>query len=123
MATVIDFAILTLMNNIFGIHYALAAFVGFTVSTIFNYNLSMKYVFKSRYAKHKKQEEFRVFVILSIIGLVINQGLLVLAVEYLGLTVIVSKIGVTACVMVFNFVSRKIFIEGRGLKSVKKSSR
>ena len=76
----------------------------------------MKYVFKSRYAKHKKQDEFRVFVIISIIGLAINQGLLVLAVEYVGLTVIVSKIGVTAFVMAFNFVSRKVFIEGRGLK-------
>ena len=52
-----------------------------------------------------------IFVILSVIGLGINEACMWFTVETLGIHYMLSKVGATAVVMVYNFISRKIFIE------------
>lgn len=52
-----------------------------------------------------------IFVILSLIGLGINEACMWFTVEMLGIHYMISKIGATAVVMVYNFISRKMFIE------------
>ena len=50
-------------------------------------------------------------MVLSLIGLAINEACMWLSVEFLGIHYKLSKIGATGVVMVYNFISRKIFIE------------
>ena len=52
-----------------------------------------------------------VFIILSIVGLGINQLIMWICVDKLGIFYMISKIGATAIVMVYNFITRKIFLE------------
>ena len=101
---------------------AIGGFVGFTISVVVNYVLSMKFVFERKEDMSRKKE-FVIFVILSVIGLGVNEViLLACSAIYEGSTVLmaafsdtlwfaVSKVIATAIVMVYNFVSRKIFLE------------
>ncbi|MDE6912128.1 MAG: GtrA family protein, partial [Lachnospiraceae bacterium] len=77
----IDFAISTglfhLLNNITSrnIATAVGGFFGFTISVVVNYILSMKFVFERKEDLSRKKE-FVIFLILSVIGLGINEAIL-----------------------------------------------
>lgn len=84
--------------------------MSFTVSVVANYILSMKYVFQ-RKKNANRVKEFIVFVILSAIGLLLNQLLMWGAVDGMGIYYVAAKVLATAVVMVYNFVSRKLILE------------
>ena len=98
------------ISKLFGVYYLLSACISFTVSVIFNYVCSMKFVFTRR-EDISRAREFVTFVLLSIIGLLINEAMMWLGVSVLGIFYMVTKIFATAVVMVWNFVSRKIWLE------------
>lgn len=106
----IDYGIMVFLTEIVGIAYLISSAISFTVSVTVNYILSVTMVFETDKDKNKIKE-FVVFVFLSIIGLGINQLCMWFTVEILGIHYMISKIGATAVVMVYNFISRKIFIE------------
>lgn len=106
----IDYGIMVFLTEVAGVHYLLSSAISFTVSVTVNYILSVTLVFETDKNKNKLKEFF-VFVFLSIIGLGINQLVMWFAGEVLGIFYMLSKIGATAIVMVYNFISRKIFIE------------
>ncbi len=109
-AFLIDFAVLWFLTDILGVHYLISNCISFTVSVIFNYTLSVCWVFDVN-TNHKKTTELVVFVVLSIIGLGINQLINWLCVEWASIHYLISKIGATAVVMVYNFITRKLFLE------------
>ena len=110
IAFLIDYGVLFVLTEYAGIYYLISGAISFTVSVIFNYLASMKYVFAGKEDMSKKKE-FAVFVVLSVIGLGINQILMWLGVDMLHIYYMVTKIFATAFVMVYNFVTRKIFLE------------
>ena len=61
-----------------------------------------------------RRREFAIFVTLSVIGLLINNFCMWAGVELLGIHYLVTKIGATFIVMVWNFVTRKIFLDAGG---------
>ena len=111
VAFAIDYGLLIFLTEVFGIDYLVSATISFIVSVVFNYLVSMRYVFshKEGMSTHR---EFILFVVLSVIGLVINNVFLWLGVELLGVDYRIAKIVVTALVMVWNFVTRKLFLDG-----------
>ncbi len=111
IATVIDFVVLTILTETFGVHYLTSAAIGFIVATLFNYVASMRYVFNSRFGPHEKRKELIIFILLSVVGLGLNQFFMWLFVEFFSIFYIFSKVLATTLVMAWNFVSRKIFIE------------
>lgn len=112
--------ILMFLREAFGMDDLIAAPISFTISVIFNYICSMKFVFERR-DDMSRQREFVIFVILSIIGLGINQ--LVMwglkgRLEFLQIWQVVyhfeymiRKVVATVIVLIWNFVSRKILLE------------
>ncbi len=114
----IDAGILYLLTELFDVkYYLLFSGISFTVSVVINYILSMRFVFDGK-EDLNKHSEFIIFVVLSIIGLGINQLVMWLLGElisrYVLLTsvyVLAVKIIATFIVMVWNFISRKIFLE------------
>lgn len=120
-------ATLNVLQYVFGVQDVVSAMagsaLGFTVSVIVNYLLSFKYVFQRKENMNRKAE-FVVFVILSVIGLGVNQlvmwvcvgpvyrniALLQQLLDY-NLMYTAAKVVATAIVMVYNFVSRKMFLE------------
>lgn len=111
IATLIDFIVLYLLYQFMGMNYLIATAIAFVIATVYNYWASMTFIFKSKYAEGQKAQEFSLFLILSIIGLILTQLLMVVFVERGQLPVMISKIFVSAFVMVFNFMSRKYFLD------------
>lgn len=109
----IDYGILMLLSQGLGWDPVLSAGISFTVSVIFNYLASMRYVFTHR-DDMSRGREFVIFVVLSVIGLGINELCMVAGVAALGdsaLAVTGTKLFATAVVMVWNFVSRKKWLD------------
>ncbi|HIR01656.1 MAG TPA: GtrA family protein [Candidatus Aveggerthella stercoripullorum] len=110
IAFVIDYGILALLTEVFGVNYLVSATISFTASVVFNYVASMRYVFTHKEGMSRRRE-FAIFVVLSVIGLGINNFCMWAGVELFGIHYLVTKIGATAIVMVWNFVTRKIFLD------------
>ena len=106
----IDAGILYLLTEFGGVHYLISGAISFTASVIYNYILSIKWVFDAKEDVNKVQE-LAVFIGLSVIGLGLNQLFMWLFVDIFHIYYMLSKIIATAIVMVYNFVTRKIFIE------------
>ena len=132
ICTVIDYLIgLAVLNvlmavlsaDYFEVASVAGSVVGFTVSVVVNYILSFKFVFE-RKDDLDRRAEFVIFVLLSVIGLLINSLIIWIAVgpvygsssflqKNAGYSLVYTgaKIVATAVVMVYNFVTRKIFLE------------
>lgn len=110
VAFCIDYGLLALLTEVFAVNYLASATVSFTVSVVFNYAASMRYVFTHKEGMSRRRE-FVIFVVLSVIGLAINNLCMWAGVELAGVHYLVVKIGATFVVMVWNFVTRKAFLD------------
>lgn len=106
-AFVIDYGLFALLTYL-GMHYLLAQVFSFSISLAFNYWASIKWVFN---AKTQTPKEITIFVVLSIIGLGINEILLFIGVDKLKFHELLVKLVATFIVMVYNFITRKLIIE------------
>lgn len=101
---------------------AIGGIFGFCISLIFNYIMSMKFVFE-RKDDMDRRKEFIIFTLLSIVGLGINELILYYGViacdnaipeivkNYPTYVTAGVKIIATGIVMVYNFISRKMTLE------------
>lgn len=119
LAAVIDFGTLILLTEVLNVHYQLSAALAYTIATIFNYLMSMRYVFTSKFTKFSdKAKEFLIFLVLSLVGLFINDIVLTTFVEQYHLHYILSKVIATAGVMVWNFVTRKLLLDKKQMDTI-----
>ncbi len=110
-AFVIDYGLMVLLTEVFNVYSLISAAISFTVSVIFNYVASVKWVFEVDEEKNSKQKQFIVFVVLSVIGLIINELIMWIMDSKFGIHYMISKLVATFVVMVWNFITRKIFLE------------
>lgn len=106
----IDYGLMVLLTEIGGLNYLLSSGISFCVSVVVNYLLSMRFVFRPK-KDGSRAKEFIVFVALSVSGLLLTELLMMIGVEWLGAHYMFAKVVVTGIVMVYNFVTRKIFLE------------
>ena len=109
IATLIDLAVLMLLKEFMHVDVLVASAVAFSVSVIANYILSMLFVFKG--SENSKVKEFIVFVALSIGGLLLNQFIMWLGTEIMSAYYLWTKVFALVFVPIYNFVTRKIFLE------------
>ena len=112
------------LTELAGVPSLISSGCSYTISTVVNYILSVTVVFDAD-KEANKAAQFTLFVILSLIGLGINQlmmwggtswlaGLMEQNAKLASLSryaYMIVKIFATAVVMVYNFITRKIFIE------------
>lgn len=109
-ATVIDFVVLFILKEFIGLNEIVANTISFTVSVIYNYIASVKWVFDVDQDK-SKSKQFITFIVFSIIGLLINNLILWICIDKLSIYYLIGKVIATGIVMVFNFITRKMFLE------------
>ena len=109
-AFLIDYGVMIALTELCGINYLISSGISFVVSVIYNYILSVRWVFEVD-ENGDKRKEFVIFIVLSLIGLGLNQLLMWVFVSMIHIFYMVAKIIVTAIVMLYNFITRKIFIE------------
>lgn len=110
----IDFAILIVLTELFGVDTVVSATISFSISIVFNYLASMRYVFKHRDGL-SRQREFAIFLVLSIAGLIINDVMMWMGTEFTSVDYRIVKVVATFVVMIWNFVTRKFFLEEKGV--------
>ncbi len=134
----IEFAVLAALEFLFGdTLYLLFSGIAFAISVAVNYLLSMRYVFHGKETM-RRSVEVLIYVFLSVLGLLINllimwlckasfsplpgwiSALLTgtyLEPKILEYTTLVSKVIATAVVFLWNFTTRKLFLEQKPDKS------
>ena len=111
IAAVVDVGVLVGLKELLGVDVLFASAISFSVSVTVNYLLSMTFVFKSK--KQSKLKEFIVFVLLSVGGLCLNQLILWIGVNFTSVYYLVVKFLAMIIVPVYNFVTRKMFLESK----------
>ena len=106
----IDYGVMIALTELCGINYLISSGISFVVSVIYNYILSVRWVFEVD-ENGDKRKEFVIFIVLSLIGLGLNQLLMWVFVSMIHIFYMVAKIIVTAIVMLYNFITRKLFLE------------
>ena len=110
LSFIIDFALYFVFTRYLGIMEMVAQIMSFSISVIFNYMMSMKYVFVSK-DDLKKHHEFMIFITLSALGALLNWVIFYIMFYVLGIDDLITKVIDAGIVMFFNFITRKFFLE------------
>ncbi|WP_417882739.1 GtrA family protein [Aerococcus kribbianus] len=110
VTTALDFCLLFLLTEAFHIYYIYSAFFSFVGATVFNYFMSKSYVFMTD-SQNPNRFELLYFLLFSTIGLVINQVLVFVSVEYFSLYYLFAKLLATIVVMIWNYNSRRFLFK------------
>ena len=110
LAFFIDYGLMIFCTEVLGIYYLWSSLISFTVSVVFNYIMSVKWVFNVDNGKTQTQN-LVFFITFSVIGLGLNQLLMWLGVDKIGINYMIVKLFATGVVMVFNYITRKWYFE------------
>jgi dolichol-phosphate mannosyltransferase len=91
-----------LMNNFFAVNYILAAITSFVLSSITGYLMKRKLAFQNSYRPRRKQ--FIIFVLISMGGIVINTGTVILIVELFSAWPTFGKIAGMLTAFIYNYL-------------------
>lgn len=109
MAFLFDFGTLYILTEYFGIYYLTSSVIAFIIGLNVNYFLAKFLVFKASKIKDIKKE-YLYIVGISLSALFLNQILLFLLTEKIGIYYLLSKIIITIILLFYNFIIRKVFI-------------
>lgn len=110
IATVIDFVFLYIYREFCHFPVLVSNTLSFCISVIYNYIASVKWVFDVNKEKDAKKQ-FIIFIVFSVMGLLLNDLIMWISIDFLTIYYLFAKIIATFIVMVFNFVTRKMFLE------------
>lgn len=109
LAFIADYGTLLLLNKVLGIHYLLAATLSFCVGILVNYLGSINFVFLHR-GMNNVHLERGLFLIIGLIGLLINDSLLFLLTGVADIPIEFSKPLTQVLVLFWNFAARKFVL-------------
>ena len=105
----VDFGSLWLLHSVAGMHHLLAAAIAFILGLTCNYLLSTAWVFGESRLK-STAAEFTAFALIGVVGLGLNELIIFLAADVVGLQVMVAKLISTALVFFWNFFARRFLL-------------
>lgn len=101
----VDYGILIFLTEEAGVYYLISAGISFSVSVIVNYIISVIWVFEK--VKKKTVKSISIFAGSSIVGLFLNQLLMWILVDKMGIFYMISKIFATIIVMAWNYIMKR----------------
>ena len=104
-----DFAVLLLLTEVFDINYLWSNLIAVSVGLVMSYVLCVRWVFLDR-RYNRVVLEFPLFVLTCIIGLLLNELLLWIFVEFGGIDYVLAKVIVTGVVFFVNFGVKKVVL-------------
>jgi putative flippase GtrA len=105
----VDFSALVFFKETLNIHYLWASGWAFILGAITAYILNIKWVFSIR-RFNRKRVEFSLFLLIGVIGLLLNQLGMYLFVSFFAVNYVMAKIFTTIIVFLVNFISRKLIL-------------
>jgi putative flippase GtrA len=113
LALGIDFGAYTGLIRLAGLHYLVAAPIGFALGLAVIYLLSIYWVFKERRLAGRRAE-FALFALIGLAGMALNQLIIFACVRVLAASPEIAKIVSAGLVFCFNFTARKWLLFTRG---------
>jgi putative flippase GtrA len=104
LSALIDFSVLYFLTDIVGFHYLTSATISFVLAATANYWSNRRWTFQSN---GQRRKQLPVFFIIAVLGLIINNYIIYISVEKLGLHYLFGKVLATAIVTVWNFLGNK----------------
>ncbi len=111
VSLIVEYLLLYTLTEFIGIYYLLSSGISYTMATVLNYYLCVKFVFEGATKQTLRQSVL--FISSSLIGLVLNQVCMMLFVEYLRINYLVAKLYSTIVGTVWNYLMKKRAILGR----------
>lgn len=109
LALGIDFGAYAGLIRLAGVHYLVAAPIGFALGLATIYLLSIRWVFKERRLADRRAE-FALFALIGLAGMALNQLIIYASVRLLASSPEVAKIISAGVVFCFNFICRKLLL-------------
>jgi putative flippase GtrA len=109
LALGVDFGTYVGLIRLAGVHYLIAAPIGFALGLATIYLLSIRWVFRERRVADRR-EEFALFAVIGVAGMALNQLIIYVAVTFLAASPELAKILSAGIVFCFNFISRKLLL-------------
>lgn len=103
---VVDFSCLYLLTEYIGLHYLWSATLAFGAGLATNYLLCLLWVFDFRRMQNHLHE-FLAFGAIGMVGLLLNNMLLYMLTDFIGLHYLLSKVFSAAVILLFNFSLRR----------------
>lgn len=112
ITTAIDWAIYYALCEFLGMNPLIAQLFSFTASTAVSFYINTLWVFDTTKSKTRRRliAEFFFF---SFCGLVMTEAMLYVFIDVMQMNYMLAKVIATAVVMIFNFVTRKMFLEDK----------
>ncbi|MDD4412489.1 MAG: GtrA family protein [Patescibacteria group bacterium] len=111
IVTAIDFILLFILKELLLFsHYLVAAAISFLIATSISYYFNMRHVFKGYYDSIIKLRLYVVFLVITGVGLLINEAIMFRLTEGFGWYYLSSKIIASAIVIFWNFLAKKLFL-------------
>ena len=107
----IDFGTMTLLKEVFHFPVLAASGVSFVAYAVSAYIMSVRFVYNVN--GNRNAGEFSVFVLLSAIGWCLSQGIMFVLTSPLNVHYMLAKPFATGVVMIYNYITRKLFLERR----------
>lgn len=105
----IDTLALYLLVEFAGVHYLLAASLGYLLGILCHYLVSIRWVFNVRRLPDWRHE-FAIFALVGAAGLGLNALVIGLLVEQAGLGYLLAKMVAGVMIVLFNFGARKLLL-------------
>jgi len=106
IALIADFGMLVLLKESLGVHYLIAAVLGFCCGILVNYTLSVKWVFAHRKLANRHAEA-TIFFVICAFGLLFNTLIMAGMVQLASIDYRFAKGVSTVVVFFWNFIARK----------------
>ena len=105
LAALTDLSLLFILTSIIELLYWYSAAISFMIAGFVNYFLNKKRTFKNKYKEYKKQ--YLVFLFVAFTGLIWNQIIIYVLVEFVGFHYLLSKIFSLGIVFFWSFFIHK----------------
>lgn len=111
LAFVVDFGLFAVCLYALDWHYLVSNLIGLIAGLVVNYWISVRWVFAAcKRSVSNRSLEFSLFALIGILGVLLNQALMWLQVDFLELLPMLAKLISAAIVLLWNFGIRKIFL-------------
>lgn len=108
-AFIVDFGLLLFLKEVCSLHYILSATLSFIAGLFVNYIISINWVFTSSKNVNRKVE-FLFFGLIGLVGLGLNDLLMWVLTDGVGIYYLLSKIITAILVYLWNFFARRYLL-------------
>ncbi len=105
IATVVDYALLYGLTEFYGLWYLFSATISFIAAATVSYYLNRIWTFNNNDSRIARQ--VGIFLVISGVGIIINNTILVVGVEVIGMWYMLAKVFSTAVTLIWNFIGHK----------------